>query len=173
MDKAKSGLSKNKGIHILSLALVAAELSILVPVKEIEDKEGWGRLIGLARPCRGVDALGEEGGHVKAGRAQRSVGASSVPQADLPMYVFWGWDGSMGGPHLIGSTRETHIFACKSTPFGKLPLFLMFPKREQPGGVLVGPGLICMASLAGLPAPSSSDSMNQPKRGQANVALAA
>lgn len=40
IDKAKSGFSKNKGINILSLALVAAELSILVPVKEIEDKEG-------------------------------------------------------------------------------------------------------------------------------------
>lgn len=40
MDKAKFGLSKNKGIHILSSALVAAELSILVPVKEIEDQEG-------------------------------------------------------------------------------------------------------------------------------------
>lgn len=40
IDEAKSDLSKNKGIHILSLALVATELSILVPVKEIEDKEG-------------------------------------------------------------------------------------------------------------------------------------
>lgn len=39
MYKAKFGLSKNKGIHILSLPLIAAELSILVPVKEIEDKE--------------------------------------------------------------------------------------------------------------------------------------
>lgn len=84
MYKAKFGLSKNKGIHILSLPLIAAELSILVPVKEIEDKEDWGRLVGLASPCRGVEALWEADGHLKAG----SVGASSsVPQVDLPKYV--------------------------------------------------------------------------------------
>lgn len=78
----------------------------------------------------------------------------------------------MGGPHLIGSTREAHILASKSTPFGKLPLFLMFPNKSSQE-VLVGPGLVCMASLVVLPAPSSSDSMNKPRRGQANVGLAA
>lgn len=31
-----------------------------------------------------MEALGEEGGHVKAGRAQRSIGASFVSQADSP-----------------------------------------------------------------------------------------
>lgn len=79
----------------------------------------------------------------------------------------------MGGPHLTDSTGETHILACKSTPFTKLPLFLKIPKQEQPGGVLVGPDLTCTASLAALPAPSSSDSINKPRRGQANAARAA
>lgn len=55
-----------------------------MPVEEIEDKEGRERLVGLARPWRGVEALGEADGHMKAGRAQSDVGASSVPQVDLP-----------------------------------------------------------------------------------------
>lgn len=87
MDRAKFGHSRNKRIHTLSLGLTAAELSILVPVKDVEDKKGWGRLVGLARPCRGLEALREAVGHVKAGRAQRRVGASPVPQAGLPRYV--------------------------------------------------------------------------------------
>ena len=46
--------------------------------------------MGLARPCRGVEALGEADGHVekRTGRAQRDVGSVSgsfsVPQIDLP-----------------------------------------------------------------------------------------
>lgn len=90
-------------------------------------------LVGLARPWGEVEALGEADGQVKPGRAQRDGRASSVPQVDLPRYVIIrvGW--VYGGPHLTDSTRETHILALKSTPFPKLPLFLMFPKQEQPG----------------------------------------
>lgn len=46
--------------------------------------------MGLARPCRGVEALGEAVGYVEkwAGRAQRYLravsGAFSVPQIDVP-----------------------------------------------------------------------------------------
>lgn len=49
-------------------------------------------------------------------------------------FVRLGW--VHGGPHLIHSTIETHILACKSTPFTKLPLFLEFSKQEQPGVAL-------------------------------------
>lgn len=40
MDKAKFGRSRSKVIHTLSLPLIAAELGVLVAVKDIEGEEG-------------------------------------------------------------------------------------------------------------------------------------
>lgn len=168
MYKAKFGLSKDKGIHILSLPLIAAELSILVPVKEI-DRDGWGRT------CQAMQRGGSSGRSIWACEGWESsegwCGGFFCSPGWPPQVCFVRLEWVHGGPHLIDSTRETHILAFKSTPFTKLPLFLMFPKQEQqecpcrPRPNRHGqPG--CAA------APSSSDSISKPRRGQANAACA-
>lgn len=192
--KTGFGRSRNKdtGTHILSLPLMAAELSILVPVKEIQDKEGCERLVGLFRPCRGVEALGGADGHVEkwAGRAQRDVGAVSesfsFPQTDLRRDFTGRLGWVHGGSHLGGSTR--HGSDAQEKPSSWLPsplasqscLYFLCcqsksspersrtPRRNRHGR----PGRsACPPAL--LPELGSSESINEPGRGEGNTALAA